>query len=71
MPHLLLDIIMNAICVIICGAENWGKVEWFGDAGRAWLQTFLALPNGLPSHNTFGRVFARLNLERFQPCFLA
>jgi DDE_Tnp_1-associated len=46
-------------------------MELFGKSKRAWLQTFLALPNGIPSHDTFGRLFARLNPQRFQECFLS
>jgi len=69
--HQLLDIIVIAICAIICGANNWVEVEMFGKAKLAWLQTFLELPNGIPSHDTFGRVFSRLNPEQFQQCFLA
>jgi DDE_Tnp_1-associated len=46
-------------------------MELFGKSKRAWLQTFLALPNGIPSHDTFGRLFVRLNPQRFQECFLS
>ena len=67
--HWLLDIVAIAICAVICGADNWVDVENFGKAKRKWLQTFLELPNGIPSHDTFGRVFARLDSEQFQDCF--
>lgn len=68
--HQLLDIIIIGICAVICGADGWTGVEKFGKAKLPWLQTFLALPNGIPSHDTFGRVFARLDPEAFQRCFM-
>jgi predicted transposase YbfD/YdcC len=68
--HELLDIIVIAICAVICGADDWTEVELFGNAKRNWLRTFLELSNGIPSHDTFGRVFARLKSEQFQQCFL-
>ena len=69
--HQLLDIMTIALCAIICGADSWVDVETFGREKRAWLGTFLALPSGIPSHDTFGRVFARLDPEAFGHCFLA
>jgi predicted transposase YbfD/YdcC len=68
--HELLDIIVIAICAVLCGADDWTEVELFGNAKLSWLRTFLELSNGIPSHDTFGRVFARLNPEQFQQCFL-
>ena len=68
--HALLDIIIIAICAVICGADGWVDVEEFGKTKRAWLERFLHLPNGIPSHDTFGRVFARINPEQFQHSFL-
>ena len=67
--HQLLDIITIAICAVICGADSWVYVEMFGKSKEAWFRTFLDLPNGVPSHDTFGDVFARLDPDRFQECF--
>ncbi len=68
--HKLLDILVIAICAVIAGADNWEDVEEFGKARLEWFRTFLELPNGIPSHDTFTRVFARLDPEQFQACFL-
>lgn len=68
--HQLLDILVIAICAILCGANDWVGVATFGTARLAWFRTFLELANGLPSHDTFGRVFARLDPEAFAQAFL-
>jgi predicted transposase YbfD/YdcC len=60
-----------ALCTLLSGGEGFQDMEFFGKSKRTWLQTFLALPNGIPSHDTFGRLFARLNPQRFQECFLS
>ena len=67
--HKLIDIIAIAICAIICGAEGWTDVENFGNSKLSWLKTFLELPNGIPSHDTFGRVFSMLDAQQFQLAF--
>ena len=68
--HRLLDIITIAICAVICGADSWVYVEMFGKSKEDWFRTFLDLPNGIPSHDTFGDVFSRLDPDRFQECFM-
>jgi predicted transposase YbfD/YdcC len=69
--HKLLDIIAIAICAVICGADSWVYIELFGKSKLEWFQTFLELPHGIPSHDTFGDVFSRLDPEQFQQCFMA
>lgn len=66
--HQLGDILVIALCAVICGADSWEEVEAFGSAKEDWLGRFLALPNGIPSHDTFGRVFARLDPQAFGAC---
>ncbi|MCB9134246.1 MAG: ISAs1 family transposase [Anaerolineales bacterium] len=68
--HLFLEIILLAICAVICGANSWTDIELFGKKKHKWLKSFLRLPKGIPSHDTFGRVFAHLNPEEFQTCFI-
>jgi predicted transposase YbfD/YdcC len=68
--HQLIDIITIALCAIIAGADNWTEVAQFGREKRVWLAGFLSLPHGIPSHDTFGRVFAKLDPEQFQNSFL-
>lgn len=66
--HLLPDMVVIAVCAAICGANSWADVERFGNAKLDWLVRFLDLPNGIPSHDTFGRVFARLDTSEFFTC---
>ncbi len=68
--HKLIDIITIAICAVICGAEGWTDIETYGVTKYEWFSQFLGLPNGIPSHDTFARLFARLNSQQFQQCFL-
>jgi predicted transposase YbfD/YdcC len=69
--HQLVDIIVIALCAVIAGADNWQKIQAFGLARHRWLKKFLALDNGIPSHDTFERVFQRLNPHAFGLCFRA
>jgi predicted transposase YbfD/YdcC len=68
--HRLRDIIILAICGVICGAEGWVEIEEFGKAKQAWFTELLQLPNGIPSHDTFGRVFALMDPKQFEASFL-
>jgi predicted transposase YbfD/YdcC len=67
--HLLQDIIVIALCAVIAGAQDWQEIETFGRKRHDWLKRFLKLPNGIPAHDTFERVFDRLNPQAFQACF--
>lgn len=68
--HKFIDILVIAICAAICGADDWESVEMFGQSKAQWFRTFLELPSGIPSHDTFWRVFRSLNPEQFQQCFM-
>ena len=68
--HRLIDIIIIAILGVLCGADGWVDIESFGKTKERWLKTFLDLPNGIPSHDTFGRVFARIDPKQLETCFL-
>ena len=67
--HKLSDILTIAFCAVVCGADSWVDVEMFGNSKLPWLRSFLELPGGIPSHDTFGRVFAMLSPEAFEESF--
>lgn len=67
--HKLIDIITITICAVICCADSFTEIEDYGHAKYDWLKTFLELPNGIPSHDTFGRFFSLLSPSKFQECF--
>lgn len=69
--HRLSDMLVIAICAVICGADGWVQVALFGRSKLKWFSSFLELPSGIPSHDTFGRVFARLDPAAFEACFTA
>src|SRR5208283_1167496 len=69
--HNLGDLIIIAVCAVICGADGWVQVEQFGKAKRKFFKSFLELPSGIPSHDTFGRVFGLLAPEAFERRFMA
>ena len=68
--HIFQEILIMAICAVICGADGWSDVELFAKNKKSWLKTFLKLPKGIPSHDTFGRVFAQIKPEEFQERFV-
>ena len=68
--HKLFDIIAIALCATICNCEGWEDFEEFGEAKQEWLSQFLELPHGIPSNDTFARVFAMLNPAEFQQSFI-
>src|SRR5918997_196991 len=67
--HQLIDILVIAVCAVIACAESWEDIELYGRSKQAWLETFLALPNGIPSHDTYRRVFMLLDPDAFEACF--
>ena len=68
--HPLLSIVTIALCAVISGAESWNEIEEFGEAMEDWFADFLELPNGIPSHDTFNRVFSAFDPRQFRECFL-
>ena len=69
--HKLLDLLVIAVCAVLCGAESFPAIEDFGKARLPWLKGFLELPGGIPSHDTFNRVFRLLDPVQFQACFVS
>jgi hypothetical protein len=67
--HPLISIVAIAILAVICGADSWVAIETYASSKREWLEQFLPLANGIPSHDTFARVFARLKPEQLQQSF--
>lgn len=68
--HKLIDILVIAICAVVSGADSFDAIEIFGNSHIDWLKKFIELPNGIPSHDTFERVFARINPQEFRICFI-
>lgn len=69
--HKLPDIMTIAICAVICGADTWEDIELFGNCKYEWFKEFLELANGIPSHDTFARVFSLIDPLQFQQCFVS
>ena len=68
--HLLLDVLVIGVLATLCGVDDWEGVEDFALEEETWLRTFLALPNGIPTHDTFNRIFRMINVGAFNACFL-
>jgi len=68
--HKLIDIIVITLCAVLAGADEWTEIADFGRLKEQWFRTFLELPFGIPSHDTFGRVFSMIRPEEFEKCFL-
>ncbi len=69
--HQLMDMLIIAVCAVICGADGWEDIEEYGTSQAEWFATFLDLPHGIPSHDTFRRVLSRLDPEELTQCFIA
>jgi len=68
--HKLDDIFFITLCAIICGCDGWVAIEKFANIKRTWFEQYLSLKNGIPSHDTLGRIFSLIDPEQFQTCFL-
>jgi predicted transposase YbfD/YdcC len=69
--HKLIDIVVITVCAVLAGADDWVEIAGFGRAKEDWFRTFLELPNGIPCHDTFGRLFARIEPEEFGNCLIS
>lgn len=69
--HELIDMLVIAVCAVICGAEGWEDIEEYGHAQAAWFTEVLSLPHGIPSHDTFRRVLSRLDPDELTQCFIS
>ncbi len=67
--HIFIDILVIAVCAIICNADTWEEMQEYGEEKEDWFRSFLKLPNGIPSHDTFYRIFCILDPNKFQECF--
>src|SRR5215217_16281 len=68
--HELVDVLVIALCTLLCGGDNFNDMEEFGSAKQDWFKTFLRLRHGIPTHDTFNRVLAMIKPEAFLECFL-
>ena len=71
LKHPLINVIFISFCAILCGAEDWVAIERFGTLRREWFKQFLDMEHGVPSHDTFNRVFAVLDSNQFMNCFMS
>ena len=69
--HQLIDMLVIAVCAVICGADGWEDIEEYGKAQAEWFAQLLDLPHGIPSHDTFRRVLSRLDPEELTQCFMS
>ena len=69
--HLLIDVLAITVCAVLAHAETFEDIALYGKHKEKWLRHFLELPNGIPSHDTFRRVFMLVEAERFEACFVA
>ena len=67
--HQLIDIVVLAICAVVCGAEGWETIEEFGHTKLDWLRHYVPLANGIPAHDTIARVLSRISAHGFERCF--